>query len=248
MERHLEAQSREANTRLKQELQQKELAFEAKLKQREHELAIKSEARETELQNQWNAQSRVREEECERQADSRVRAAETRLTHDSEQKEELFLAKSRQREQQWQSRLDGLRLELQAQNDEALRRRGMEADAALRDLEIRLRKETEQKLEDSQAKAKQREEELAEQLTAQAEARRLAAQAHWEADTEVKLRSVVEPIKAQLARAEKERDDAVHSYGENTRHVQHLEKKLTEASSFLSSWRNGNGKPTVGSS
>jgi hypothetical protein len=238
-QRQIEAQSREAAARLKQELQQRELAFEGRLKQREQELAIRSAAHETELQTQWNTDLRVREEEWERQAESRIRAAETRVNHEAQQKEELHLSKSRQREQQWQAKLDAVRAESVAQTEEAVRRRGAEAEAALRELETVLRKEMQQKDEAAQARAKQREQELAAQLTAQAQGRQMAAQAQWEAESEIKLRIAIEPLKAQLARAEKERDEAKRSATEGTRQVQNLEKRLTEASSFLNTWRNG---------
>ena len=167
LERQLEAQSREAEARLNQELQQKELAFQAKLKQREQELAIKSDTRETELQKQWASDLRLREEEWERQAESRVRSAETRLGQELQQKEELFLSKSRQREEQWQVKLNAVSAELQAQT------------------------------------------------------------------------AAIEPLKALLARAENERDEARRSAAESVRQTQSLEKKLTEASTFLSGWRNG---------
>ncbi|SPE50469.1 membrane hypothetical protein [Verrucomicrobia bacterium] len=167
LERQLEAQTREADTRLKQELQQKELAFQAKLKQREQELAIKTDARETELQKQWALDLRAREEEWKRQAESRVRAAETRLGQESQQKEELFLAKARQREEQWQVKMDTVLAELRTQT------------------------------------------------------------------------AALEPFKALVARAEQERDEAQQSAAESFRQMQHLEKKLTEASSFLNGWRNG---------
>ena len=52
-------------------------------------------------------------------------------------------------------------------------------------------------------------------------------------------RAAIEPFKAQLARAEQERDEARESAFEGTRQVESLEKKLTEVSSFLSTWRNG---------
>jgi hypothetical protein len=245
-ERQFEAQSRDANTRMKQELQQRELAFEAKVKQREQELAIKASARETELQNQWNSDLRVREEDWERQAQSRVRAAETRLASEAQQKEELFLSKTRQRDQQWQVKMDALRAELLSQAEEALRRRELEADANLRDLEAQLRKEMQQKEEATLVKARQREQELEAQLTAQAQARQMAAQAQWDSEAEKKMRAAVEPLKALLARTEKERDEARMSSTEGARQVQNLEKKLTEASSFLSTWRNG--KNLVGTS
>src|SRR5437667_8008853 len=166
-ERQLETKSREADTRLKQELQQKELAFQSKLKQREQELTLRADARETELQNQWASDLRVREEEWERQAQSRVRATETRLGLEAQQKEELLLSKSRQRDQQWQMKLDAVRAELQTTTEEVLR--GRYAEASLRELEAQLRKEMQQKHEAAQALAKQREQDLVAELSAQAE-------------------------------------------------------------------------------
>src|SRR5438034_5674052 len=238
-ERQLETKSREADTRLKQELQQKELAFQAKLKQRDQESALKADARETELQNQWASDLRVREEEWERQAQSRVRATETRLGLEAQQKEELFLSKSRQRDQQWQMKLDAVRAELQTQTEEVLRGRYAEADASLRELEANVRKEMQQKDAAAQAMAKQREQDLVAQLSAQAEARQMAAQAQWETESENKMRAAIEPFKALLVRTEKERDEAKQFASESARQVQNLEKKLSEVSSFLNSWRNG---------
>ena len=239
LERQLETQSREADARLKQELQQKDLIFQAKLKQREQELAGRTESRESELQNQWAADLRAREEEWEVQAQSRVRAAETRLNLEVQQKEELAQSKSRQRDQQWLVKMDAIRAELQAQNEEVLRRRAADAETVQRELEAQLRKEMQVKDESAQVKAKQREEDLIAQLTAQAEARQMAAQTLWEAEAEKKVRAAVEPIKAQLARTEHERDTARETAAEGARQVSNLEKKLTEASSFLNTWRNG---------
>src|SRR5437773_6868092 len=238
-ERQLETKSREADTRMKQELQQKELAFQAKLKQREQELALRADARETELQNRWASDLRVREEECERQAQSRVRATEARLGLETQQKEELFLSKSRQRDQQSQMKVDTLRAELQTQTEEVLRRRDAEAEASLRELEAHLRKEMQQKHEGTQAMTKQREQDLVVHWSAQAEARQLAAQMEWETAFQTKTRAAIEPLKLQLARTEKERDEANQSASESARQVQNVEKKLTEASSFLNGWKNG---------
>ena len=74
----------------------------------------------------------------------------------------------------------------------------------------------------------------------------MAAKVEWETQFQTKTRSVIEPIKLQLARTEKERDEAAQAASEHARQVQTLEKKLTEASSFLNSWRNG--KHVVGAS
>jgi hypothetical protein len=239
LKRQLDAQAREADARLKQDLQQKELAFQARLKQREEELALKSEARETELQKQWAADLRVREEEWDRQAESRFRAVESRLGVEGQQKEELFQSRLRQRDQQWQAKLETVRGEFQTQTEEALRRRESEAETGLRELEGHLRKEMQQKDEAAQTRLRQREQELEVQLNAQGEVRLMAAQTQWETESEKKVRAAVEPLKALLTRAEKERDQALQSSFEGARQVQNLEKKLTEASSFLNGWRNG---------
>ncbi len=244
-ERQLEAQSREADARWKQELQQKELGFQSKLKQREQELALKADARETELQNQWASDLRVREEEWERQTESRVRATETRFEFEAKEKDEVFLSKSRQRDQQWQVKFDGLRNELQAQHDDVLSRHDAEADAKRRDIEAQLRKEMQQHEEAVQVRATQREQDLVAQLTAQSEARFQAAQSQWETESEKKVRSAAEPYKALLTRAERERDEARQAAAEGARHVQQLEKKLTEASTFLNGWRNGKNLVTT---
>jgi len=183
---------RDADTRLKQELQQKELAFQAKLKQREQELALKAETRETELQNQWVSDLRTREEEWERQAQSCVRAAETRLGLEAQQKEEQSLSKARQGDQQWQLKLDGLQAELEAKTEGVL----------------------------------------------------TAAREQWKKEAEKRTAAAIEPYKSMLTRMEKEREGAEQSASDRARQVQNLEKRLTEASSFLNTWRNG--KPSVG--
>ena len=178
---------------------------------------------ETELQSQFAADLRAREEEWERVAESRTRAVETRVSHEAQQKEELFQAKLRQRDQQWQTKLDAARGELQAQA-EALRRREADADARVREVEANLRKELQEKEEAVRAEAQNREQELVAQMTAAAEARHTAAQAQWETESETKLRAATEPLKAQLARAEKERDEARQAAFEHSRQVQNMEK------------------------
>jgi hypothetical protein len=245
-EKTLRDREQDFEHRMKQREQEMSLGFEARLEeekkrleQREQELAVKAEARETELQKQWGAQLRVREEEWERQAEARARAGETRLAYDAQQKEELFGSKLRQRDQQWQTKLDSARAELQGQTKELLRRREAESLATLRDLEAQLRKEMQEKEQAFQAQTRQREQELVTQVSAQAEARYLAAQAQWDAESERKALAALEPYKVLLARAERERDDAKLAASQNARHVQALEEKLNEASSFLSSWRTG---------
>ena len=53
------------------------------------------------------------------------------------------------------------------------------------------------------------------------------------------ISATIEPLKAELACAEKERDEAKLSASIALSQVQVLETKLTEASSFLTGWKNG---------
>jgi hypothetical protein len=216
-----ERQQLEFDKNLRYKFQEQEAAFQAKQKQREEEMAIRAAARETELQNQFASDLRAREEDWERRAESYANNTEARLRHEAQQSEELFQSKSRQRDQQWQVKLDAARAETQAQADEVLRRRQAEAAAALRELEARLRKEM-----------KQREQELTSQLNAQAQTRLADAQAQWEKESESKLELI-----------EKERDDARETAAESARHVEAMEKKLGEATSFLNGWKNGRKTP-----
>ena len=249
LERQLDTQSREADTRLKQELQQQELGFQAKLKQREQELAAKAVTRETELQTQWSADSRVRDEELERQADARVRASEIRLGQEARQKEELLEIKLRQREQQIQGEFESRQVEMQAQNQNLNRRREEELTAvsqrALRDQEVHLRQEMQQKEESLLAKAKQREQELLAQLSTQTETHKLA-RLQWETEFTL-LRRDIEPLNERLVRTEQERDEAKQFATEHLLRVQDMEKKFTEASSVLTGWKKSNGKGSVAS-
>ena len=240
---------------LKQREQELSLAFDARLAEeqtrneqdghrREAEMERRLEARALEVDARWKKEEQQREEavqEWKAQTESRCRATETRLQQEAQQKEELFLSKARQRDQQWQMKLDAALAETQTQTEEVLHRRQAEADARLHELEAQLRKEMQQKDEAAQARARQREQELQTQFAAQIEARHRAAQALLEKEFGMKMRAAVEPLTAQLARAEKERDEAKEASSESVRQLQNLEKKLTEASVFLSGWRNGNG-------
>jgi len=175
----------------------------------------------------------------ERQAQARVHAAETRAVQEAQRKDELNEAKLRQRDQQWQLKLDAVRTEAQNENREVLRRRDAEAENRLRELEGALRREMQQKEEAAQARAKQRELDLIAEMSAQAEIREASIRAEWDTQFLMKSRVAIEPLKEQLARVEKERDDARQSAEEVSREMQSLEKKLTDASSFLNGWRNG---------
>ena len=222
-------------------LRQREDEFERQLKQCQQELSLGFDARLAEEQTRIEQESRRREAELQRQIDSRAVEVDARWKQETQHKEEISLAKSRQRDQQWQAKLDTIRAEVEAETKEVMRRREAEAETALRELEARLRKEIQQKDEAAQTKIRQREQELAAQFTTQSDARVMLARGQWEAEAEGKLRAAVEPFKVLLSRAEKERDEAKQTAAGSIAQLEALEKKLTEASSFLNPWRNGKG-------
>ena len=227
-EHQLEAQSRGADSRLKEELQKKEAQFQTKLKEREQEWAAKAAARAAEKEKEWAAELSEQEADWKRDAETRVAAIESRLA-EAKHKEEQFQSKLRQRDQQWESKMNDAKAEFEAQAEEAVRRRGVEADNALRALETQYHEELQQQEVAAQTRAKQREQEVIAQV-----------KTLWEAEAEAKVFAAMESFRALLARTEMERDEARQSAQEGIRRVENLEKKLTEASSFFSSWRNGN--------
>ncbi len=220
-EQQAESRVRATATRLAQEAQQKEEDFQLKLRQREQQLQSQFDARQAELKAQWNQDLLDREGAWESDAEARARATESRQAEELRQKEELFQSKLRQRDHQWQGKLDVARAELQAQAEQELRRGEIDAAnthaRALREMEDRLRKELKERLEANHSETRQREQDLVAQLTVQ-------TQAHQ--------------------KAEKARDEAMQSASSFAIQVQDLEKKLTEASSFLAGWKNG--KDVVG--
>lgn len=213
-ERQAESRVRAAEARQGHDAKQSEEIYQAKLRQREQQLQSQFDARQAELKAQWAQELRNHEQEWERNAEASARATESRWSAEVQQKEELYQSKLRQRDQQWQAKLETVRVELQAQTEQELRRRELEA-----------------------AEAKQREEDLVAQLSEQAEVHQMAEK-QWETELEI-ARGNIEPIRALLARAEKDRDEAVQSASESIRQAQDLEKKLTEASSLLTGWKNG---------
>jgi chromosome segregation ATPase len=166
------------------------------------------------------------------------------LGQEARQKEDLIEIKIRQRAQQLQAEFDARQAELQTQTQHFHRRREEEsADAserALREQEAHLRQEMQQKVEAALAKAKQREQELLAELRAQTESHK-QTQHQWETEFTI-LRRNIEPLNELLKRTELERDEAKQSATEHFLKVQDMEKKLTEASSVLTGWKNGNGK------
>jgi hypothetical protein len=244
LERQLETRALEVDARWKQEAQQREEAAQIRLKQREQQLQAQAEARLSEVQTQAEQELRRRESELERQLEAQSREADTRLKQELQQKELAFQAKHKQREQEWAARAGARETELQKQWSSNVRVREeeweLQAESRVRAVETRLSLEAQQKEEAAQLTARQREQDLVAQLTAQAEARQMAAQARWETESEKTTRATIEPLKALLARAEKERDEARQTASESARQALNLEKKLTEASTFLNGWRNGN--------
>lgn len=91
--------------------------------------------------------------------------------------------------------------------------------------------------EQDAARAKQRETEHAAQSAAQSEERKRAEHT-WETEMQA-LRAGTE---AQLARTEKERDEARKTAAESVRQVQSLEEKLTEFSALFTGWKGGQPK------
>lgn len=243
LERQLETRALEVDARWKQEVQQREEAAQIRLNQREQQLQAQAEARLTETQTRSEQELRRREAELERQLQTQTREADTRLEQELQKKELAFQAKLKQREQELALKAGNREAELQKQWASDLRARKeeweLETQSRVRATESRLTLEAQQKEEAAQARARQREQELTAQLTAQAEARQTTAQAQWVTESEKKILAAIEPFKTLLSRSEKERDDARQSAAESARHVQTLEKKLSEASSFLNGWRNG---------
>ncbi len=264
-ERELDERTREVEARWTREVQQRDDAAQIKLKQREQQLQAQAEARVAEVQAQAEQELRRREQEFERQSDAQMRDADGRLREELQQKELAFHAKLKQREQDLTTRAADRETELQNKWAADLRGREVEwekqTESRVRAAEQRHSQETQQKEElfqvrlnqreqqlqaqfdARQAESRRRQQELLAQITTQSEAHRVA-QKEWETELEL-VRNNVESLKANVARVEQERDDARRSASESVRHTRDLEKKLMEASSFLTGWKNG--KEVIGS-
>jgi hypothetical protein len=242
LERLAETRVRDCETRLAREAQQKEESFQIKLRQREQQLQTQFDARLAESKAQWEQHLRDQQQEWERAAESRSRALESRCNAELQQREKAFQTKLAQRDEQWQSKLDAVRIECQAQSEAELRRRETETAEShqrqLRELETKLRAEMKQQETEAQEKAKAREQDFFAQLADQARAYQ-SAKALWEKKAEEKTNAAIERLTKQLRRVEKERDEALQSATEGLRQAKSLEQKLTEASAFLDSLKNG---------
>lgn len=224
-------------------LRQREDDFQHKLNQREQELTLEFDTTFLVKQTKLEQDARRQQAEVERQLEARALEIDARWREEMQNRDEAANVRLKQREQQLQAQADVRVTEAQKQAEQEFRRRESDLEHRLeaqsREAATRLQQEVQQKEIAFQAKLMQREQELAVQLAQQAEARQAAAHTQWAAETERKTLAALEPLKAQLARIEQERNEAVQAAAEHARHVQHLEKKLTEASTFLNGWRNG---------
>ena len=260
LERQIEVRAREVDARWNQEAQQREDATQSRLKQREQQLLAQSEVRLRDTKAQAEEQLRRREQEFERQLDAQTREAETRLSEELQQKELAFHAKLKQREQELTSKTAARETELQNQWASDLRARQEEwekqTELRVRAAETRLGHEAQQKEEIFQEQSRQRDqqwqvkleavrgeaqaqtEQVLRRREAQAEAGLRELEAHLRKEMQQKDEAA-QAFRAQLARTEKERDEARQSASDALSQMQDLEKKLTEASSFLNGWKNG---------
>jgi DNA repair exonuclease SbcCD ATPase subunit len=229
-ERQFDARSQEVDLRWKQEIQQREDVAAFRLKQREEQLQTQFDGKIRDFQGASEEQLRRREEELERQFEAKARELETRIGKDLQAKEQNFQAKLKQREEELAIKAQSREIELQKQLTADLRVREedweKQAQARVKAVEARFTQEAQQKEEVFAAKTRQRDEQWQVKLEGvQAELRNATA--------------AIEPLKAQVTRAEQERDEAKVAAADGFRQVQSLEKKLGEVSNFLSGWRNG---------
>jgi len=225
-------------------LQKREEDFEHKLQQREQELRLAFEARLAQEQEKLEETAHRSQAEIERQLEARAQEVDARWRQEIQQREEAAQTRLRQREHQLQLQADARVAEAQSAAQQEMNRREADwkhhTDAQVREVDSRWNLEIQQKELAYQTKLKQREQEIATQLATQAEARMSNAHAQWLAEAEKKIQATLEPMKAMLLRVEKERDEALQTASDSVRHVQQLEKKLSDASTFLSGWT-GNG-------
>ena len=226
-------------------LHQREEDFQHKLQQREQELSLAFDSRLADEQSRMEEIARRNQAETGRQLDVRAQEVDARWKVEMQQRDEAAQIRLRQREHQLQSQLEARLVEVQTAAQQESQRRETDwqrqADARVREADNRWSLELQQKELAAQTRLKQREQELVAQMNIQTQAELTSARAQWVAEVEKKVQAAAEPLKAMLARVEKERDQAVQTANETVRHAQQLEKKLSDASSFLAGWRNGNG-------
>src|ERR1051325_6317614 len=230
IERQIEDRAREVEGRWKQDVAQREEAAQIRLKQREQQLLAQADTRSRDAQAQIEDQLRRRESELEHKLETQAREAEMRLKQELQQKELVLQAKIKQRDQELALKAEARETELQKQWAADLRVREedwqKQTDQRVRATESRLAHEAEEKEEGFMARMRQREEQWQVKMD--------AVLAELQSQT-----AAIEPYKQQVARLEQEGDEARQQAAESDRHVQNMEKKLNEASSFLNGWRNG---------
>jgi hypothetical protein len=229
LERQIDNRAREVEARWKQELQRQEEAAQTRLKQREQQLQSQAEARLTEVKKQAEQELSRREAELKHQIESHSNDAKTRLEQQLQEKNLALQARLKQREQEMTARAEARESDLQAQWAARLRSREEELERQIetrvRAAEARLNRELQEKDKLFQSKSRQQEEEWRVKYDG--------------AVAELQLQTAsIEPYKEKLSRAEIERDEAKLAAAESARQVQSLEKKLQEATSFFSDWKN----------
>ena len=243
LERQFEGRALEVDARWKQDVQQREEAAQTRLKQREQQLQAQAEARLSEVQTQAEQELRRREAELERQLEAQSREADARLKQELQQKELAFQAKLKQREQELAIKADARETELQNQWAADLRARQEEwevqAESRVRATETRLspRGAAEGGGRPSQGQAARAGiGRPTDRASGGPPDGRAGAMGRGVGEKSARRRRTYQ---GQLARS---REGARRSPANRLR--EHppradLEKKLTEASSFLNGWRNG---------
>lgn len=239
VERRLDVRSREVAARWKQELQQKDESFQVRLKQQELRLHSQAALDLSDALAQAEEEFRDREEELKRDLEVRSRDVEARFRGELQQKELAFHVKLKQSEREWRDKADSRESEVRDQWAADLKTREQEwereMDSRVSAVEARLAQDIQQKEEGFQKKLAQREKELQSQFNVRrTELQDQAEQDIRRRDLEIEeLRNTIAPLKAQLSRIEKERDDAKLSASEGTRQVKDLRGKLMDLSSSL---------------
>ena len=245
VERRLEVRSREVAARWKQELQQKEESFQVRLKQQQLRILSQAELNLSDALAQAEEDFRDREEELKRDLEVQSRDVEARFRGELQQKELAFHVQLKQSEQEWRDKADSRESQMRNQWAADLKTREQEWEremvSRVSAVAARLDQDIQQKEEGFQKKLAQREKELQSQFNARrVELQDQAEQDVRRRDLEIEeLRGAIAPLKAQLSRIEKERDEAKLSAFEGTRQVKDLRGKLMDLSSSLNGRSNG---------
>ena len=235
-ERESAARTRETETRLKRELQEKELEFQSQLKQRQQELADQVNARENELR--WDRgparapggtpgrRRRRRSRPGPRGAGEGGAVPRPGRASATSNGSRSSKPPARIRSPRTSSRPPPARGHRPRARAARPRNRPAPRDAA------------EGANSDQLPSARRN---SFTQSNAQAEAAHQAARQEWEQEVEKKVFTAVSPFKLSLARAEQEREETKHFAMTAQNRVRELEKKLSDASAFLTAGRTATG-------